>query len=74
MEYAIGSVITLALVLLIFSATVGLSPCKLRALRRHAWVLCVAIASLVTAPDIWALLSIAGPAVAAYEGAILLLG
>lgn len=67
MTFLLGGATTLALVLLIIAATVGLSRGRLRELRQTAWLMSIAIASLVTAPDLVALASVALPAVALYE-------
>lgn len=74
MEYVLGSAVTLALVLLIMWGTVGLTACRLRLMRKQAYVLSVALPSLVTAPDLLALAAVALPAVALYEAAAALMG
>lgn len=74
MEFAFGSAITLALLLVIMWATVGPSPCRLRVLRKQAYMLSVAIPSLVPAPDFFALAAIAIPAVAVYEAPVAPMG
>ena len=74
MAYFLGSAITLVIVLLVFAGTNRLSPAALRPLRRHAYVLSVAIPTLATAPDMLALAAIAIPAVALYEAAVALMG
>lgn len=67
MQFVVGSALIVAMVLLIFTATVGARIACLRRLRLSAYALSVGLAGLVTAGDVWGFACLLGPALALYE-------
>lgn len=72
MQFVVGSALILALVFLIFAATVGPSVACLRRLRGVGYILSFALAGLVTAGDVWAFGYLLAPSLALYEMTALL--
>lgn len=70
MTYVAGSAIIIALVFLIFAATVGPSAACLRKLRHMGYILALALAGMVTAGDVTGLALLAVPSIALYEVAV----
>jgi len=67
MHFVVGSAILVALVFLIFSATVGTAPHWLVRLRHLGYALSCALAGLVTGGDILALVLLLALTLALYE-------
>ena len=70
MLYVAGSAIIIALVFLIFAATVGPAATCLRKLRHMGYILSFALAGLVTAGDVTGLAMLVLPSLALYEVAV----
>lgn len=67
MQYVIGSAIILAIVFLVFAATLGPTPQNLKKLRHKAWIVAVGLAAVVTAGDLAGLAALLGPTLVMYE-------
>lgn len=67
MQFVVGSAIVLALVFLLFAATLKPGDHSLRRLRNKAWLLSLGLSALVTAGDLAGLAALLVPTLALYE-------
>lgn len=67
MQYVVGSAIILAIVFLVFAATLGPKQHDLRNLRHKAWIVALGLAAIVTAGDLAGLAALLGPTLVMYE-------
>lgn len=67
MHYVVGSAIILAIVFLVFAATLGPAGQDLKRLRHKAWVVALGLAAVVTAGDVAGLAALLGPTLVMYE-------
>jgi hypothetical protein len=67
MQFVVGSAIVLALIFLVFAATLGPGTHRLRQLRNKAWLLGLGLCAVVTAGDPAGLAMLLVPTLALYE-------
>ncbi len=73
MNYLIGSVLTAALVLLLFYVVFRPSLAEIKARRLAAHMLLLGVPALVLQTDLWAIATLAGGSMAMFEVVLLLL-
>ena len=73
MNYLIGSVITVAVVLLLFWAMFRPTLAQIRSWRLGAHMLLLGVPALVVQTDLWSIATLAGGSMAMFEVALLLL-
>ena len=67
MQYVVGSAIILAIVFLVFAATLGPGERSLKQLREQAWIVALGLAAFATAGDLAGFAALLAPTLVMYE-------